>query len=90
MMKRLQDEFLRTATLVAEGFEPITRRMPEMPWPESMPTRNEVVDHYFKFIDRLTDNLHDFSKQLVEVLPTYEDEAATPKRVKAAPKVQAA
>lgn len=87
-MKMAEDAVVRTARTLAEGFEPITERLPEFAVGGLMPRPAEVVDHTFGFVDRLAANLRDFMTRLVALLPAKVE--AGPAAVKAPPKVRAA
>jgi hypothetical protein len=87
-MKLAEDAVVRTARTWAEGFEPITERLPEFPTGSLMPTPAEVIDHAFGFVDRLVANLRDFNTRLVALLPATLKTG--PAAVKAPPKAQAA
>jgi hypothetical protein len=88
-MKMAEDAVVHTARSFAEGFEPITKLLPEVPLGGLVPAPAEMVDHTFGFVDRLAANLRDFTKSLIEVLP-IKVEAGPPRAVKASPKAQAA
>jgi hypothetical protein len=87
-MKMAEDVVIHTAHSFAEGFEPITKLLPELPLGGLVPAPAEVVDHTFGFVDRLEANLRDFANRLVALFPVKVE--ARPTAVKASPKAQAA
>ena len=88
-MQMTEDAVLRTARLLAEEFEPVTRRVPELPEGGFVPAPAEAVNHSLAFVDRLWTNLRGFADRLVEVM-AIRQESAPPKPVKTSPKPHAA
>ena len=88
-MKMAEDAVSHTVRTLVEGFEPVTKLLPEVPVGGLLPTPAEVVDHTFGFVDRLTANVRDFMKSFIEMLPV-KVAAQSPRAMKSSPKSQAA
>jgi hypothetical protein len=77
-VKMAEDSVVHTARTLRDGFEPLSKRLPERPTRTLLPAPAEMANHCFDFVDRVLGNLRDFAGELGALRPSTAESRSSP------------